>query len=217
MTSVCLGLSLGGRRSPLVMAATTEKYFIWADAHHRHADQPQPSSPVSQNSLSNPVPTPKRREAPHCGGLQFQSIPWNIQQTLCPRATKLTSKNAMEPQHETTAIGYEATRQLCLGTWTRSSKNHKSCMRRPLWCLCTGGRPGAGKPTEQGAATSRPSPAGNLSHGQSSPTAPPGSGPGLSIAAASSKSLHPEASPPRPLSSPIGRLRKLRRDPDLVS
>lgn len=46
--------------------------------------------------------------------------------TLCPGATKLTSKNAMEPQHETTAIGYEATRQLCLGTWTRSSKNEEA-------------------------------------------------------------------------------------------
>lgn len=101
MTSVCLGLSLGGRWSPLVMAATTEKYFIRADAHHRHADQPQPSSPVSQNSLSNPVPTPKRREARTVVACNSKASHGTFsrldRKTLCPGATKLTSKNPMEP------------------------------------------------------------------------------------------------------------------------
>lgn len=54
-------------------------------------------------------PHPRRPGGPHRGGLEFQNITRTFsrfeQKTLCPGATKVTSRKAGSCQHETTAIG----------------------------------------------------------------------------------------------------------------
>lgn len=106
--------------------------------------------------------------------------------------------------HETTAVRYKATNQLCCQIWTRSFKSLECFMQRPSRSVCAGGWPGATKPgcsgkergLQGGVGPSCPSSPRSL--GTRWPLPPPphqGPGPGAAI---SSLNLHPEAPPPQP-------------------